>query len=65
MNLEMVRRQVAEAENQALLAAWLHAESPRTTGGVTSPSSSLAHRNKEAAAALLAMEAQEDADRAR
>jgi hypothetical protein len=65
MNLEMVRRQVAEAENQALLAAWLHAESPRTTGGVTSISSSLAQRNKAAAAvaASAASAANEDPER--
>ncbi len=63
LNLEMVRRQVAEAENQAILAAWLHAESPRTTSGVTSISSTLAQRNKAAAAALAA--AKEDGDRAR
>ncbi len=63
MNLEILRRQVAEAENQAILAAWLHAESPRTTSGVTSISSTLAQRNKAAAAALAA--AKEDADRAR
>jgi hypothetical protein len=63
MNLEMVRRQVAEAENQALLAAWLHAESPRTTGGVTSISSSLAHRNEAAAATLSASAANEDPER--
>jgi hypothetical protein len=54
MNLEMVRRQVAEAENQAILAAWLHAEAPRTTGGVTSISSTLAQRDRAAAAALSA-----------
>jgi hypothetical protein len=65
MNLEMVNRQVAEAENQAILAAWLHAESPRTTSGVTSISSTLGQRNKAAAAALAAAEAKEDADRAR
>ncbi|HWD51480.1 MAG TPA: hypothetical protein VG412_03705 [Acidimicrobiales bacterium] len=65
MNLEMVRRQVAEAENQAILAAWLHAESPRTTGGITSISSTLAQRNKAAAAALSAVAANEDPDRAR
>jgi hypothetical protein len=65
MNLEMIKRQVAEAENQAILAAWLHAESPRTTSGVTSISSTLAQRNKAAAAALAAAAAKEDADRAR
>jgi hypothetical protein len=65
MNLEMVRRQVAEAENQAILAAWLHAESPRATGGITSISSTLAQRNKAAAAAHSAAAANEDADRAR
>jgi hypothetical protein len=63
LNLEMVRRQVAEAENQAILAAWLHAESPRTHGGVTSISSTLAQRNKAAAAALSAAAAKEDGDR--
>jgi hypothetical protein len=58
MNLDIVKRQVAEAENQALLAAWLHAESPRTTGGVASISSTIAQRNKAAAA-------KEDSDRSR
>ena len=61
----MVRRQAAEAENQAILAAWLHAEEPRTTGGVSSMSSTLTQRNKAAAAAFSKAAAKEDADRAR
>lgn len=65
MNLEMVRRQAAEAENLAILAAWLHAEAPRTTGGVSSMSATLTQRNKVAAAAATAAAAKEDADRAR
>ncbi|MGO9029009.1 MAG: hypothetical protein ACLQOZ_10335 [Acidimicrobiales bacterium] len=31
-NAEMVRRQVAEAKNQATLAVWLHAQPPKTAG---------------------------------
>ncbi len=65
MNLDIVRRQVAEAENQALLAAWLHAESPRTTSGVASISSTIAQRNKAAADAEAAAAAKEDSDRSR